>query len=195
MLMNVEVTGKLYRVSWRSHKTKWESCKECSLHKNSISKILVRGELPCDVLFIGEAPTQLEDLCRQPFVGPPGKLLDKMIEDTGVLFKYAMTHIVACVPCGDEGETRPPTLQEAESCGDRLLETLMLGKPKGVVLLGRSAQGFSSSSLERYRHPFKHLHFTHPAQLIRQGGEETPLYRKEVRSLTTFIKRILRNGK
>ena len=194
MLMSVEVTGKLYRATWRHHKQKWEGCTQCSLHKNSIAKILVRGKLPCDVLFIGEAPTQLEDICRQPFVGPPGKLLDKMIEDTEVLFRHAMTHVVACVPCGDEGETRPPTLKEAESCGDRLLETLMMTRAKGIVLLGRSAQGFSSSSLERYKHPFKHLHLVHPTQIIRQGGEETPLYRKEVRSLTTFVKRILRNG-
>ena len=191
--MSVEVTGQLYRATWRHHKQKWEGCTKCSLHKNSISKILIRGHLPCRVLFIGEAPTQLEDLCRQPFVGPPGKLLDKMIEDTGVSFAYAMTHIVACVPCGDEGETRPPNLHEAESCEDRLFETLMMGRPKGVVLLGRSAQGFSSRPLERYKHPFKHLHLSHPAQLIRQGGEDTSLYKKEVRSLTTFVKRILKD--
>jgi uracil-DNA glycosylase family 4 len=43
--------------------------------------VLVRGSVPCDVLFIGEAPGQSEDVVGRPFVGPAGKLLDRIIED------------------------------------------------------------------------------------------------------------------
>lgn len=43
---------------------------------------LARGAVPCDILFIGEAPGQSEDALGKPFCGPAGKLLDQLINES-----------------------------------------------------------------------------------------------------------------
>lgn len=40
---------------------------------------LLRGSIPCDILFIGEAPGESENAMGYPFVGPAGKLLDRIV--------------------------------------------------------------------------------------------------------------------
>lgn len=44
--------------------------------------MLGRGDIPCDLLFIGEAPGVSEDALGQPFIGPAGKLLDQLIKSS-----------------------------------------------------------------------------------------------------------------
>jgi uracil-DNA glycosylase len=45
--------------------------------------VLAKGKLPCDVLFVGEAPGESEDVTGTPFIGPAGRLLDEMIANAG----------------------------------------------------------------------------------------------------------------
>jgi uracil-DNA glycosylase len=61
--------------------------------------VLCRGRLPCDVLFVGEAPGVSEDVLGRPFVGPAGKLLDTIVERAlDGQYDCAMTNLVACIP-------------------------------------------------------------------------------------------------
>jgi DNA polymerase len=53
----------------------------------------VRGTVPCDVLFVGEAPGPSENVIGQPFVGPAGNLLDKIV-------KRALGRVSLCRVCG-----------------------------------------------------------------------------------------------
>ena len=41
----------------------------------------MRGSIPFNVLFVGEAPGESEDVLGFPFVGPAGKLLDHIIKE------------------------------------------------------------------------------------------------------------------
>lgn len=185
--MGVTLKSKIYRLAWNDHVKKWRNCERCPLHKSSMSRVLLRGALPCDILFIGEAPDEIEDIVKEPFVGPVGKLLDKMIVDSGQTFSYAMTHVVACLPKGEVGELRPPSKHEVSSCEDRLYEVVQMARPKGIVLLGTSAQGYSTGALERYKESYGTLHLLHPVQILRRGGENTSLYSKELKKLVTFL--------
>lgn len=116
------------------HKRQWKDCTKCELHKTRRHVVLARGTIPCDVLFIGEAPGQSENVLGLPFCGPAGHLMDSIIkrslcynlcaecgcprkleEDSWVCryghtdthsrdLTYALTNLVGCIPLGDDGE-------------------------------------------------------------------------------------------
>lgn len=55
--------------------------------------VLARGSVPCDVLLIGEAPGESENVLGLPFIGPAGKLMDSVVRD-------ALGAIALCDACG-----------------------------------------------------------------------------------------------
>lgn len=61
------------------HVENWSDCRACELHLGRRNVVLARGALPCDVLFVGEAPGKSEDTVGAPFVGPAGQLLDTIV--------------------------------------------------------------------------------------------------------------------
>lgn len=64
---------------YSAHVQTWRGCTACSLSVQRSRVVLYRGQVPCDVLFVGEAPGESEDVVGTPFIGPAGKLLDAMI--------------------------------------------------------------------------------------------------------------------
>jgi DNA polymerase len=52
------------------------SCRGCDLWVNATQTVFGEGPSRADILFVGEAPGDLEDRAGHPFVGPAGKLLD-----------------------------------------------------------------------------------------------------------------------
>lgn len=68
---------------WQSHVARWKDCRRCCLCDGRKTVVLARGKIPCDVLFIGEAPGDSENVLGQPFIGPAGKLLDEIIREAG----------------------------------------------------------------------------------------------------------------
>ena len=80
---------------WQLHCDTWrDGCG--SEYCSAANKIVLgKGKLPCDVLFIGEAPGASEDVLGRPFVGPAGKVLDLIISRVGL-------NPSACPECGSE---------------------------------------------------------------------------------------------
>jgi len=112
----------------------WKGCKDCGLCETRTNIVFFRGEAPCDVLFIGEAPGSNEDLSGLPFVGRSGSLLDSLLdlckEDGGLHYRFGITNIVSCIPYeGDSRKVRPPTAKEADACKLRLLTTIEAASP------------------------------------------------------------------
>lgn len=64
---------------YQQHVADWRACTGCTLSERRNRVVLFRGSVPCDVLFVGEAPGESEDVVGTPFVGPAGKFLDGMI--------------------------------------------------------------------------------------------------------------------
>lgn len=81
---------------YSSHVERWKDCGGCSLCDRRTRVVLYRGKVPCDVLFVGEAPGESEDVVGVPFVGPAGKLLDSMIQD-------AFGRLTFCAMCRRSG--------------------------------------------------------------------------------------------
>lgn len=156
--------------------------------------MLYRGTIPCDLLFVGEAPGPQENLEGKPFVGPAGKLLNRMIErarltDYGT---YGITNVVACYPLDEKlGKFRPPTGVEADLCAPRLVELKSLTRPKGVILLGATARLFAGPIFS----DLPCLEVWHPAYLLRKGGETCREYAWVIVHLRKFLDNLAKAGK
>ena len=128
---------------YEKHVQRWGHCKLCALHHSRTNVVLARGNVPCDVLFIGEAPGKSEDVLGMPMVGPAGHLLDHIIGQAmgDKTISYAITNIVACIPLGDDGEkTAEPPLTAIKACAPRLVEFVRLCRPKLIVRVGLLAK-------------------------------------------------------
>lgn len=104
--------------------------------------VLLRGKIPCDILFIGEAPGPGENVIGQPFVGPAGHLLDSIIEQS--IYKHnqnwrvSFTNLVGCIPLGDDNKkfTEPPK-ESILACQPRLIEIVKICNPQMIVRTGK----------------------------------------------------------
>ena len=60
------------------------ACERCPLHATRTKVVFGSGNADADLMFVGEAPGQQEDLQGLPFVGRAGKLLDQLLEEVGL---------------------------------------------------------------------------------------------------------------
>ncbi len=107
-------------------------------HFNTSFTNIVFGEgaADADLMFVGEAPGEQEDLSGRPFVGRAGQLLEKMIVAMG----FTRDSVYIC----NVLKTRPPnnatpTSEEARLCAPYLLEQIRIIAPKVIVTLGLPA--------------------------------------------------------
>lgn len=113
------------------------SCQKCQLGNSRKNFVFGVGDKNADLLLVGEAPGEKEDLEGIPFVGRAGKLLDKILSaislsrDKGVY----ICNVLKCRP----PDNRDPLLSEIEQCEPYLKEQINLIKPKLIVALGRVA--------------------------------------------------------
>jgi len=85
---------------------------------------------------IGEAPGEQEDRRGEPFVGPAGQLLDKMIEAMG--WTRETVYIANTTKCRPPGN-RNPQPDELEQCMPFLHAQIAAIAPRIIVALGRPA--------------------------------------------------------
>jgi len=168
---------------WRRHVEAWKGCDRCPIHLTRTNVCLGRGALPCDALFVGEAPGPSEDVVGQPFVGPAGHLLDQVIERATVAtqtpgtigmghnsLNWAFTNLVGCFLLDEDGDKEEPPDESIEACKPRLREFAELcdvpkGKLRLVVAVGSLAFDWLKPG---YKHSIK-LH--RPLSLVPQAPE------------------------
>lgn len=112
-------------------------CQKCELHKTRTNIVFSQGNPKAKVMLIGEGPGQNEDESGIPFVGRAGKLLDKILETTGINREKDLyiCNIVKCRPPNN----RKPTSEEIECCSEYLLTQIKLVQPKFILLAGATA--------------------------------------------------------
>ncbi len=157
---------------YQKHKLKWKDCKRCELHKRRNKVVLVRGTIPCDVLFVGEAPGTSEDIIGKPFVGPAGKLLDSIIEAAQTnlksSFSFAMTNLVACIPKDENNKkaVEPPN-NCIRQCKPRLEECIKIFKPKLIIAVGKLPK--------KWLEDYNPIAIVHPAAILRMDVSQKGL--------------------
>ncbi|MBN2585555.1 uracil-DNA glycosylase [Patescibacteria group bacterium] len=108
----------------------------CSLRAGCIQAVPGDGSPDSEIVFIGEGPGKVEDEQGRPFVGPAGKVLDKLLLSIGMQRSDVyITNVVKCRP----PENRDPSPSEVAEHAEFLAHELELIKPKLIVLLGRHA--------------------------------------------------------
>lgn len=122
--------------TWEALEETCLNCHNCSLCETRTNVVFGVGSRNAEVLFIGEAPGEQEDLQAEPFVGRGGKLLDDMMGAIGLERKHIyIANMVKCRP----PKNRDPLGVEMEACMDYLRNQVALLKPKIIVCLGRIA--------------------------------------------------------
>lgn len=129
--------------------------------------VLVKGDIPCDVLFIGEAPGRSEDALGKPFKGPAGQNLDKWIgiANPGTL-RLAFTNLIGCIPKRG-GQKDAPKAAEIKECAPRLRELVIIARPKMIVCVGDLAEKWWPKVQSKRQEDIPWVHITHPSNIMR----------------------------
>lgn len=111
-----------------------EGCRKCSLAETRTNVVFGVGNPHADVMFIGEAPGEKEDLSGIPFVGAAGKLFDKYLVAVGIPREEVyIANMLKCRP----PKNRDPKPEEQDLCIEYLREQVRAVSPKLIVCLGR----------------------------------------------------------
>jgi len=111
-------------------------CTRCSLHKGRTRVVFGAGNADADLMFVGEAPGQQEDLQGLPFVGRAGKLLDQLLGEVGLeRADVFITNVLKSRPPGN----RDPQLDEIDACKPYLHKQVELIEPRVICTLGNFA--------------------------------------------------------
>ncbi len=187
----MRIKNKVALRNYKQHLAKWNNCADCSISKIAHKKAFCRGEVPCDILGVGEGPGKTEDLEGKPFVGQSGMVLDSWVwaaRDFYPTLRFAVTNVVACRPTDRMGgSNRAPTKEEARNCTARLIEMIEIANPKALFLLGKSALQFFHDEIYCIKEEFQEKQiycFYHPAYILRNGGIGSKL---ELETRETFI--------
>jgi uracil-DNA glycosylase len=160
---------------WKQFVVRWKNCSQCKLCEARKNVVLARGNVPADILFIGEAPGQSEDVLGQPFVGPAGKLLDRQIAEAfgncpGLDLRLCFTNLVCCIPKDETNKkVGEPDKGSIEACEQRLIEFVKLCRPKLVVAVGDLADKylFGAEVASQLSPVPDRAKITHPAAILR----------------------------
>jgi DNA polymerase len=132
-------------------RSEWSNCERCPLYELRTNIVFGSGNPEADILLIGEAPGEEEDLKGVPFVGSSGKVLDEFLRavDLDRHTDLFITNVVCCRPsqliekASKKGnfrkENRQPTMGEVGACRPRLLEIIYLVDPFVIITMGRVA--------------------------------------------------------
>lgn len=108
-------------------------CTQCPLYKTRNHAVPGEGSFFSPVMFVGEAPGEVEDLHGKPFIGKAGQLLTKILKSVQIERKdIFITNMIKCRPPGN----RNPSKSEVEVCLPYLESQIALINPRIIVTLG-----------------------------------------------------------
>jgi DNA polymerase len=179
---------------WQQHVERWKDCRACKLCENRQHVVLAKGQLPCDLLLIGEAPGFSEDSDGVPFRGPAGLLLDDIVGEAlsahgrfgwvengqgkrrewiSDSLRLAWTNLVCCLPLDEDGnKTGQPLPEEIRACSERLVEFVRIADPQLIVCVGSIANDWLNSKMLRgitFDKDIPMIDITHPGAYLKPG--------------------------
>lgn len=141
-------------IEGRDKKERWEKLKdlvlndpECRKHVRPGKKVVLGvGTLDAKIMFVGEAPGGEEEIQGEPFVGPAGQLLTRMIQAMGLkredVYIGNIMNWRPEMPVSADGTqygNRPPNAEEMAYCLPYLKAQIDIVAPDYLVALGSSA--------------------------------------------------------
>jgi len=163
-------------------RTELGDCRRCRLHAGRRHIVFGTGNSDAELVFVGEAPGEEEDLQGHPFVGKAGQLLTKMIQAMGMTREQVyITNIIKCRP----PQNRNPLPDEIAACEPFLLAQLDTLRPKVICALGNfAAQTLlrTQDKISRLRGRFHRYNGIpvmptyHPAYLLRNPQDKRSVW-------------------
>ena len=133
--------NKEEKLAWLRQRAKtWEPAKELDSLRDTM--VFAVGNPNADIVFVGEAPGAEEERQQEPFVGPAGQLLTKMIGVMGIQRSDVyISNIVKYRPMlpNQTNNNRKPTAAEMSACVPLVLSEIDVIQPKAIVALGGTA--------------------------------------------------------
>jgi len=114
-----------------------QNCHLCSLSKSRNQVVFGEGFEQAEVMFIGDAPLEIEDNEGKPFLGRGGEMLTAMIEKVlGISRKNVyISNLLKCHPL----TSKEVHESEFHTCKAFLFKEIELVQPKIIVTLGEKA--------------------------------------------------------
>lgn len=140
------------------------------------------GDPNADLMLIGEAPGEQEDIEGEPFVGAAGQLLNKIL--AAIYFKREEVYIANILKHRPPGNRNPNPKERLRSL-PYLLRQIDLVQPKLILCLGKVSGTTlldKEGSLKNLRgefYPFRNTLLTvtyHPAALLRNPQWKRPVW-------------------
>lgn len=125
------------------HPATLDECRRCDLWQHATQPVGGAGSKRARIMLVGEQPGDQEDIAGAPFVGPAGKLLDRVCEAAGVdrrtvYVTNAVKHF-KWEPRGKRRMHKTPAQREIEACSYWLEKELAQIKPQVIVAMGTTA--------------------------------------------------------
>jgi uracil-DNA glycosylase family 4 len=169
-------------------------CIRCSLHSHRTHIVFGEGNPSARVVLVGEGPGREEDRLGRPFVGPAGKLLDRIIASMG--WRRQDVYICNVIKCRPP-RNRDPLPDEIEACGPFLRRQLQAIRPQAILALGSFAAQFLLSSQQTISRLRNHVYqfegipvvpTYHPAYLLRNPLQKRQAW-KDVQLLLSLLQK------
>jgi len=123
-------------------KGKVEKKLNCELKRKAHNLVFGSGNPEAEVMLIGEAPGEQEDLKGIPFVGRAGKKLDLYLKEIGLKREdIYIANILKYRP----PKNRDPTIEEIKKHTPFLIEQIKIIQPKIIVTFGNYSSKFTIS--------------------------------------------------
>lgn len=185
-----EENRKIRQMDLEELKKTIKSCEKCKLSENRTNAVPGSGNKDADILLIGEAPGEKEDLQGEPFIGRAGKKLDKYLEQADI--DREEIFISNCVKCRPP-DNRDPHKDELKNCHPYTKRLIELIDPEAIGLLGRvpteQLTGKKSITRARGKKIEKkgkiYIPTFHPAALIYDPSREEDLI-KDLKTLKEY---------
>jgi DNA polymerase len=102
------------------------------------------GNPEAEIMLVGEAPGAVEEQKREPFTGPAGATLDRILKAMGLeRSKVYISNICKFRPAIEGAyqgsKNRKPTADEMDSCLAYVHEEIAIIKPRVIIALGATA--------------------------------------------------------
>ena len=108
-------------------------CFLCELSKSRINAVCGTGHVQSSIMLLGEAPGKSEDIGGVPFTGRSGKLMRKIMSETGIdPDDLYISNSVRCRPAGN----KTPSMKYIRSCNGYLNREIRIIDPRIIVPLG-----------------------------------------------------------
>ena len=113
--------------------SKIRACEKCILSNTRQHALVGEGDINARIMFIALSPGTKEDAENTMFIGPSGKVLNRLFQAAGIERESVfMTNLVKCtLP-----KNRKPKSNEIDSCSSFVNEEIEIIQPQIIVPLG-----------------------------------------------------------